>query len=62
MGGNVVDVLTRVNESTLQLTNAISHPAFSMLHGCDITADDRYAYVSSRNLNGNYKIHRIVAF
>jgi DNA-binding beta-propeller fold protein YncE len=54
MGGSAVDVLTRTNETTLQLTNSISHPAFSMLHGCDITSDGRFVYVSSRNLNGNF--------
>lgn len=54
MGSSVVDVLTRTSETSLQLTNSISHPAFSMLHGCDITTDGRFVYVSSRNLNGNF--------
>jgi DNA-binding beta-propeller fold protein YncE len=54
MGGNVVEVLTRTSETSWQRTKQIGHPAFSMLHGCDITADDRYLYVSSRNLNGSF--------
>jgi DNA-binding beta-propeller fold protein YncE len=33
----------------------ISHPGFNMIHGCDITADDKYVFVSSRNTNGNFK-------
>ncbi|MBT8381540.1 MAG: YncE family protein, partial [Ignavibacteria bacterium] len=36
-------------------TKQISHPGFNMLHGIDLTADDRYLYVSSRNTNGNFK-------
>lgn len=35
-------------------TATISHPAFSQLHGCDLTADDKYLYVSSRNQNGSF--------
>ncbi len=38
-------------------TKQISHPGFSMIHGCDISADDRYVYVSSRNTNGDFKPH-----
>ncbi|GJQ62165.1 MAG: hypothetical protein SCALA702_12180 [Melioribacteraceae bacterium] len=35
-------------------TNEISHPAMKMPHGCDITSDDRYLYVSCRNTEGMY--------
>ena len=33
----------------------ISHPGFRMLHGRDITADDKYVYVSSRNTDGRFE-------
>lgn len=33
----------------------ISHPGFRMLHGCDITSDDKYVYVSSRNTDGMFE-------
>lgn len=33
----------------------ISHPGFRMLHGCDITSDDKYVFVSSRNTDGMFK-------
>jgi DNA-binding beta-propeller fold protein YncE len=36
-------------------TKDITHPGFNMIHGCDISSDDRYVYVSSRNTNGNFK-------
>ncbi len=32
----------------------ISHPAFSMLHGAELSPDENYLYVSSRNTNGNF--------
>ncbi len=54
MGGNVVEVITRTSETSWQRTNQIGHPAFSMLHGCDITGNDRFLYVSSRNLDGSF--------
>jgi YVTN family beta-propeller protein len=36
-------------------TKQISHPGFRMIHGCDITSDDRYVYVSSRNTDGMFQ-------
>lgn len=35
-------------------TNEITHPAMKMPHGCDITGDDKYLYVSCRNTEGMY--------
>ena len=32
-------------------TKTITYPGFRMIHGCDITADDRYVYVSCQNTN-----------
>ncbi len=43
------------NGNTWTKTKDITHPGFSMLHGCDISADDRYVYVSSRNTNDLFK-------
>jgi YVTN family beta-propeller protein len=43
------------NGNTWTKTKEITHPGFSMLHGCDISADDRYVYVSSRNTNDLFK-------
>ena len=39
------------NGITWTKTKEISQPGFSMLHGCDVAADDRYVFVSSRNSN-----------
>ena len=51
------EILNQVKDklSTWTKTKEINHPGFSMLHGCDITADDRYVYVSSRNTNDLFK-------
>jgi YVTN family beta-propeller protein len=54
MMGNVVNVIIKVGSSWTK-TKDISHPGFSMLHGADLTADDRYLYVSSRNTNDVFK-------
>lgn len=43
------------NGNTWTKTEEITHPGFSMLHGSDITTDDRYVYVSSRNTNSLFK-------
>lgn len=32
---------------------SIMHPGFRMVHGCDITGDDKYVYVSCRNTDPN---------
>jgi hypothetical protein len=39
------------NGTTWTKTKEISQPGFSMLHGWDVAADDRYVFVSSRNPN-----------
>ncbi len=33
----------------------ITHPAFIMLHGAELSPDGKYLYVSSRNTNGNFE-------
>ncbi|UCH65364.1 MAG: beta-propeller fold lactonase family protein [Ignavibacterium sp.] len=53
MMGKVVNVINK-NGSTWTKVKEISHPGFSMLHGADLTADDRYLYVSSRNTNNAF--------
>jgi len=53
MGANVLMVLEKIGNQWM-LTHEISHPAFSQLHGCDITSDDKYVYVSGRNTNGKH--------
>jgi YVTN family beta-propeller protein len=50
MMGNVVNVINK-DGSTWTKVKEISHPGFSMLHGADLTSDDRFLYVSSRNIN-----------
>lgn len=40
------------NGETWKKIKEITHPGFRMLHGCDITSDDKYVYVSSRNEDG----------
>lgn len=35
-------------------TGEISHPAFKMPHGCEISPDDKYLYISCRNTDGAY--------
>ncbi len=32
-------------------TKTIVHPGFRVIHGCDITSDDKYVYVSCQNTN-----------
>jgi YVTN family beta-propeller protein len=54
MMGNVVNVITK-NGTTWSKTNEISHPGFNMMQGADLTEDDRYLYVSSRNTDGLFK-------
>lgn len=54
MMNSLVNVITKT-DLVWNLTSSITHPAFSQLHGCDLTADDNYLYVSSRNQNGNFK-------
>ena len=54
MMGNVVNIITKIG-TTWSKTGEISHAGFNMLHGAELTADDRYLYVSSRNTNGLFK-------
>jgi YVTN family beta-propeller protein len=54
MMGNVVNVVTK-NGSVWSKTNEISHAGFNMMQGVDLTEDDRYLYVSSRNADGSFK-------
>lgn len=51
---NTVNVIQK-NGNTWTRIKQISHPGFSMLHGCDITSDDKYVYVSSRNEDGSFQ-------
>lgn len=51
---STVDVIEK-NGNVWTRSGRISHPGFSMLHGCDLSADDKYLFVSSRNVNGNYQ-------
>jgi YVTN family beta-propeller protein len=53
MMGNVVNIIIK-NGTSWTKTGEISHPGFILLHGADLTDDDRYLYVSSRNTNGNF--------
>ncbi len=60
MGDNVVQVIDK-NGTNWAKTKEISHPGFSMLHGADLTADNKYLFVSSRNVSGNFATHFTVA-
>jgi len=51
---NTVNVVEK-NGDSWSRTKQISHPGFRMLHGCDITSDDKYVYVSSRNTDGMFE-------
>ncbi len=37
------------------IVNTVTHPAFQQLHGCVLSPDDNYLYVSSRNSSGNFE-------
>lgn len=50
--GNV-EVIEKSGESWTKLTT-ITDQRFSMPHGCDISADNNYLYVSSRNTSGMF--------
>ena len=47
MGAHVVMVVEKDGNMWTK-TNEISHPGFNMLHGADLTADDKYLFVSSQ--------------
>jgi len=54
MMGNVVNIVTK-NGSSWSKTKEISHAGFNMMQGADLTDDDKYLYVSSRNTDGLFK-------
>lgn len=51
--GNAVEVITKT-AAFWDKTNTITHPAFSMPFGIDITSDDNYVYVTNQNLEGDF--------
>jgi YVTN family beta-propeller protein len=57
---HTVNVIQKTG-NTWSMIKQIAHPGFNMLHGCDITGDNKYVYVSSRNTNGNFKPYFEVA-
>ena len=52
--GSSVDVIEKSGSSWNRIAQITDH-RFNMLHGCDITKDDKYVYVSSRNIDGMYQ-------
>ncbi|MCW8816584.1 MAG: YncE family protein [Ignavibacteriaceae bacterium] len=56
---NTVNVIQK-NGNTWTNIKQISHSGFRMLHGCDITSDDKYVYVSIRNEDGGFVPYFIV--
>lgn len=52
--GSSLDVIEK-NGSIWNRIAQITDHRFNMLHGCDITKDDKYVYVSSRNTDGMYQ-------
>jgi len=57
---NTVNVVEK-NGNSWTNVKQISHSGFRMMHGCDITSDDRYVYVSSRNTDGMFEPYFDVA-
>lgn len=51
---STVDVIEK-SGNTWSMIKRISHPGFNMLHGCDLSPNDDYLFVSSRNLDGMYE-------
>jgi YVTN family beta-propeller protein len=49
-----VNVIEKNGDSWTKIKE-ITHPGFNMIHGCDISADDKYVFISSRNTNGTFK-------
>jgi len=56
---NTVNVVEKSGNSWTR-TKQISHPGFRMIHGCDITSDNKYVYVSSRNTDGMFDPYFVV--
>lgn len=54
MNGSSLDVIEKIGNSWNRIAQITDH-RFNMLHGCDITKDDKYVYVSSRNIDGMYQ-------
>jgi DNA-binding beta-propeller fold protein YncE len=52
--GSSVNVIEKSGTSWNRVAQITDH-RFNMLHGCDITKDDKYVYVSSRNIDGMYQ-------
>lgn len=52
--GSAVNVIEKTGATWNRIAQ-ITDSRFNMLHGCDITNDDKYLYVSSRNLDGVYQ-------
>ena len=52
--GSAVNVIEKTGTTWNRIAQ-ITDPRFNMLHGCDITKDDKYVYVSGRNLDGVYQ-------
>jgi len=57
---NTVNVVEK-NGNSWSRIKQISHPGFRMIHGCDITTDNKYIYVSSRNTDGMFQPYFTVA-
>ena len=53
MMGNYVAVVEK-NGTTWTKTKQITHPGIHLPHGSDLTADDKYLYISSRNNDGGF--------
>jgi YVTN family beta-propeller protein len=49
---HTVEVIEKIGTTWTKI-KSISHPGFRMMHGCDITGDDKYVYVSCRNTDPN---------
>lgn len=52
--GSSLDVIEKNGNIWNRIAQITDH-RFNMLHGCDITKDDKYVYVSSRNTDGMYQ-------
>lgn len=50
---NTVNVIAYDGNDWIR-TSQITHPGFTQLHGCELSPDDNYLYVSSRNTSGSF--------
>lgn len=53
MGENSVQVIEK-NFDTWGIVSTITHRGLSMPHGADLSSDDKYLFVSSRNTSGSF--------